>query len=45
MYQSIDYTYCNDATNSRSLIDHFIVSDSLCDNVNKYCTMDDVDRF
>ena len=34
-YLSIDYTYCNDATNSRSLIDHFIVSDSLCDNVNK----------
>ena len=44
MYQSIDYTYCNDAINSRSLIDHFIVSDSLCDNVNKYCTMDDVDN-
>ena len=44
MYQSIDYTYCNDTINSRSLIDHFIVSDSLCDNVNKYCTMDDVDN-
>ena len=44
MYQSIDYTYSNDAINSRSLIDHFIVSDSLCDNVNTYCTMDVVDN-
>ena len=38
----MDNTYFNDATNSHSLMDNFIVSDSLIDNVNKYCTVKDV---
>ena len=32
------------AINSSSLLDHFIVSGTVCDNVNKYCTVNDIDN-
>ena len=41
---SIEYTYTSDVTNSVSTIDHFIISKSLCDRINKYTTIDDLDN-
>ena len=39
-----DFTYINHATGSRSNIDHFIVSESLTDCINKYTIINDVDN-
>jgi hypothetical protein len=41
----IGYTYKSKINAVTSFIDHFIVSLNLCDNVNEYYAIDDVDNF
>ena len=40
----VDYTYKNDATSARSVIDHFIVSDNLSDLISEYSVTHDGDN-
>ena len=41
---SANYTFTSSISNSRSIIDHFIISDSLSEHINKHSTIDDVDN-
>ena len=41
----VNYTYVSDINSSvHSTIDHFVISNDLCDYANKHCTIDDVEN-
>ena len=41
----VEYTYRNDATGARSLVDHFVLTENLMANLSGHVTWDEVDNF